>query len=256
MGKKPNSYELSRAWFDFCFENPEKIKPNHTAVYFFAIEHCNRLAWKEKFGFPSSMAMEAVGIKSYNTYIKTLHDLVEWGFIFMVQRSKNQYSSNIISLTYALSKNNKALEKALIKHATKQSESTVQSTVQSIDSINKQYNNKQDNKVTKQTCYSFDDFFQDYDKSIGKKEAEAKYKSISEHDRNLIKEHLPLYVKSTPDKKFRKAPTFYLNGECWNDEIIFDTKNGQTEKERLNAEHAKLFGISEERMAQYTLVIP
>lgn len=135
-----NGYELSRGWFDFCFENPEKIKPNHTAVYFFAIEHCNRLGWKEKFGLPSSMSMEAIGIKSYNTYINTFRDLVEWGFFELVEKSKNQYSSNII----ALSKNNKALDKALdkalIKHTTKQSESTRQSTGESIDSINKQYN--------------------------------------------------------------------------------------------------------------------
>lgn len=138
-----NGYELSRKWFDFCFENPEKIKPNHTALFFFAIEHCNRLGWKEKFGLPSSMSMEAIGIKSYNTYINTFKDLVEWSFFTLIEKSKNQYSSNII----ALSKNNKALDKALdkalIKHATKQSESTQQSTVQSIDSINKQYNKEQ-----------------------------------------------------------------------------------------------------------------
>ena len=86
-----NGYELSRNWFDWCFENPEKIKPNHTALYCFAVEHCNRLGWKAKFGMPTTMAMEAIGIKSYNTYINTLNDLVEWGFISMVQRSKNQY---------------------------------------------------------------------------------------------------------------------------------------------------------------------
>jgi hypothetical protein len=68
--KQLNSYDLSRSWFDFCFENPELINPSHTAVYFFAIEHCNRLGWKQKFGFPTTMVMEAVGIKSYNTYAK------------------------------------------------------------------------------------------------------------------------------------------------------------------------------------------
>jgi len=65
-------YALSRAWFDFCFENPEKISPGHTAIYFFAIEHCNRMGWKEKFGFPTQMAMEAIGVKKYETYTKYL----------------------------------------------------------------------------------------------------------------------------------------------------------------------------------------
>jgi len=91
-----NGYELSRKWFDWSFENPEKISPNHSALYFFAIEHCNRLGWREKFGFPTEMAKDAIGIKSYTTYIKTLNDLVDWGFIKMVEKSKNQYSSNII----------------------------------------------------------------------------------------------------------------------------------------------------------------
>lgn len=133
-----NGYDLSRNWFDFCFENPEKISPSHTALYFFAIEHCNRLGWKNKFGFPTTMAMEAIGIKSYNTYIKIFTDLLEFGFIKLIQKSTNQYSSNIIALSYFNKALDKALDKALIKHDIKHHES--------IDSIIKQLTNKQLNK--------------------------------------------------------------------------------------------------------------
>jgi hypothetical protein len=136
-----NGYELSRNWFDWCFENPEKIKPNHTALYFFAVEHCNRLGWKKKYGMPTTMAMEAIGIKSYNTYINTLNDLVEWGFIEMIQRSKNQYSANIVALSNFDKALDKALDEALIKHASKQSES--------IDSIDKQETSKKINNEQK-----------------------------------------------------------------------------------------------------------
>ena len=139
-----NGYELSRIWFDWSFENPEKISPNHSALYFFAIEHCNRLGWKNKFGFPTEMAKDAIGIKSYNTFIKTLNDLVDWGFIIMVERSKNQYSSNIITLSNFDKALDKALDKAFIKHVTKQSESTEQS----ISSIDKQLTIKPINKET------------------------------------------------------------------------------------------------------------
>ena len=142
MGKEINSYDLSRNWFNFCFDNPEKISPNHTAIYFFAIEHCNRLGWKEKFGFPTQMAMDAIGIKKHQTYIKYFYDLVDWGFFKLVQRAKNQYSSNIITLVSAVPKKGKALDKAIIKHRAKQTESTGQSigqsTGQSKDSILKQ----------------------------------------------------------------------------------------------------------------------
>ncbi|AQW96692.1 hypothetical protein BBD31_01715 [Elizabethkingia anophelis] len=127
-----NIYDLSRSFWDFAFENPDKIKPNHSAMFFFAVEHCNRLGWKEKFGFPSTLAMEAIGIKSYNTYINTLNELVEFGFIRIIEKSKNQYSSNVIALSNFNKAYNEALDKALTKHLTKQSESTVQS----IDSIN------------------------------------------------------------------------------------------------------------------------
>lgn len=138
MANQRNGYDLSRNWFNFCFENPEKISPNHTAIYFFAIEHCNRLGWKEKFGFPTQMAMDAIGIKKHQTYIKYFYDLVDWGFFKLVQRAKNQYSSNIITLVSAVPKNGKALDKAIIKHMAKQTESTWQSTGQSKDSILKQ----------------------------------------------------------------------------------------------------------------------
>ena len=143
-------YNLYRNFWNFAFENPQKIKPNHCAVFSFSVEHCNRLGWKRNFGLPTSMVMEAVGIKSYSVYKKTFDELIDFGFFEIIELSKNQYSSNIIALkennkalnnanNKALDKaNNKALDKAIIKHSTKQSESTVQSN----DSINKPINNK------------------------------------------------------------------------------------------------------------------
>lgn len=136
MSKELNSYELSRNWFDFAFENPELISPNHVAIYFFAIEHCNRLGWRSKFGFPTQMAMDAIGIKKHQTYIRYFNDLVEWGFFKLVQKSQNQYSSNIISLISDLPKNGKALDKAIINHRAKQTETIGQSN----SSIDKQVN--------------------------------------------------------------------------------------------------------------------
>ncbi|MDN5396912.1 MAG: hypothetical protein L0G07_09025 [Chryseobacterium sp.] len=146
-----NIYELSRRYWDWSFENPDKVKPNHSAMYFFAIEHCNRLGWKTKFGFPTTMVMEAIGIKSYNTFISTLNDLAQWGFIKVIERSKNQYSANIVAISNFDEAHNNALNEALMRHTTKQSESIDQSTVESIDSIDKPtYNttNLQTNNLT------------------------------------------------------------------------------------------------------------
>lgn len=113
-------YSLSRNFWNFSFENPEKMKPIHSAIFFFAIEHSNRLWWKEKFWFPTTMVMDAIWVSNYSSYKKWLDELVDWGFIKMIQVSKNQYSANIISLIQFVWSTDKALDKALIKHGTKQ----------------------------------------------------------------------------------------------------------------------------------------
>lgn len=138
-----NSYDLSRMFWDWAFDNPEKISPNHVAIFFFAVEHCNRLGWKDKFGFPSQMTMDAIGIKKHSTYIRYFDDLVEFGFFKLIQKSRNQYSSNIISLTCAMPKNGKALGKAISKHGEKQTESIGLGMGISTGSIDKQILNQE-----------------------------------------------------------------------------------------------------------------
>ena len=133
-----SGYELSRAWFNFCFDNPERVKPVHSAIYYFAIEHCNRLGWKEKFGFPSQMVMEAIGVKNWRTYSKALNEIVDFGFIKMIEISKNQYSSNIIAIVKNTKAHTKALDKALSMHSQKQHTKQRQSTVSIIKQLNKE----------------------------------------------------------------------------------------------------------------------
>lgn len=142
-----NSYELSGDWFNFCFEHPDIISPNDTALYFFIIEHCNRMAWKDKFGFPMQMAMDAIGIRNYKTYAKSWNNLIEWGFIKIYQKSKNQYSANIIGLVKNTKATSKALPKARQKHNQKQ--------VRGIVGIDKQYNNiEPNNNVTREITHT------------------------------------------------------------------------------------------------------
>lgn len=221
-----NSYELSRTWFDWCFENPSKIKPIHSAIFFFAIEHCNRLGWKKEFGFPSQMTMDAIGVRKYQTYGKALNDLVEWGFVQMIEKSKNQYSANIISIN-AQPKNGKAhgkaLDKALVKHGSKQGKSTGQSN----GSINKQETSKQVNN--EQDKYPFSEFWDAYDKKSDRAACESKWSKLKDGDKELIMQHVPKYVKQTPDKKYRKNPLTYLNKKTWLDGI-------EEEKERVYPE--------------------
>ncbi len=187
MSDGMNSYELSRNWFDFCFENPDLISPNHTALYFFCIEHCTRLGWKEKFGLPMEMAKEAIGIKNYRTYSKAFNDLIEFGFIELIQKSKNQYSSNIIAIVKNAKAHTKAttkaLDKALIKHSQKQSQSTV--------GVNKQetrnnLNNKQKTIVFPFDSDEFKNMWSNW-KEYKEKEFKFKYASAQSEQATLSK---------------------------------------------------------------------
>lgn len=117
---KLDYYSLMRNFWDFAFENPEVIKPVHCALYAFTVEHCNRLGWKQKFGLPASMVLDAIGIKSYSVYKKTFDDLVDFGFIEVIQYSKNQHSSNVVALKENYKATYKAYDKASVKHVAKQ----------------------------------------------------------------------------------------------------------------------------------------
>ena len=181
MSNKLTQYELSRQFFDWTFENPHIVKPTHIAIYFFAIEHCNRLGWKEKFGLPSTMTMEAIGIKSYNTYKQSFDNLVEWGFFNVVQKATNQYSAVIIALSKFNKAHNKAYDKALLTHDTKHTTKHCRSTRQSIDSIDKPITN---NNITNNNI-PFDFFWIAYKKTDGKNEAQKNGINLLTTKKNL-----------------------------------------------------------------------
>jgi hypothetical protein len=76
-----------------------------------------------------------------------------------------------------------------------------------------------ENKVNINSVYSFTDFWDDYAKKVDSKKCEDKFYKLSEDEIAKIKIHIPKYIASTPDIKFRKNPLTYLNGKCWIDEV-------------------------------------
>lgn len=66
---------------------------------------------------------------------------------------------------------------------------------------------------------AFDDFWNAYGKKIDTAKCKAKWSKLKPLEQQAAMEHVPRYVASTPDKKFRKNPLTYLNGQCWLDEI-------------------------------------
>ena len=189
-------YSLSRKWFDWSFENPEKVSPNHSALYFFAIEHCNRLWWRKKFWFPTEMSKDAIGIKSYHTYINTFNDLVEWGFIEVIERSKNQYSANIIALANFDKANDKALDKAIWKHLSKQQQSSWQSKSTIIKQIQTIEQKNQETKVIEIVATQPNE-----------------YQISILYLKNIENEQIPEYAENYPDEWIKFC---YYWSEKWN----------------------------------------
>ena len=95
------------------------------------------------------------------------------------------------------------------------------------DTKNKNKNktkNKSDKEVTNDR---FDEFWYLYGKKIDRPKCEIKFGKLSSEQINLLFSNLPDYIKSKPEKQYRKDPIRWLTGECWNDEII--QTNGQAQ---------------------------
>jgi DNA-binding transcriptional regulator YhcF (GntR family) len=148
-----NYFLIMRSFWDFTFANPDKIKPIHIAIFCFLVEHCNRLGWKEKFGLPTMMTIDAIGVKSVATYSKALGELEKMGLIKVIEKSKNQWSANIIAISKFKEANKEAnamaLDRAREKHVHEHANGTINSTVSIIRP------NTTDNKQKKVSFLSF-----------------------------------------------------------------------------------------------------
>jgi hypothetical protein len=80
------------------------------------------------------------------------------------------------------------------------------------------------------SCFSFDEFWDMYNKKVDSKKCKEKYEKLTESQRAKIKQTLPSYLATIKDKQFQKHPSTYLNNECWNDEICFSSINSEKPK--------------------------
>ena len=63
-------------------------------------------------------------------------------------------------------------------------------------------------------------FWELYNKKINRDDAIKKWMKLSMVDMNEALNVLPLYVKSTPDKQYRKNPSTWIYQKAWRNEII------------------------------------
>lgn len=159
-------------------------------------------------------------------------------YLKAIERRKCEH----ISLYNLINVDDNALQQELMHTETPLNGINDNNSTQSKVKNSKEENSKEENSKEENTIYSFEQFYSDYEKKVDKKKTELKYSKIKEADRELIKNHLPLYVESTPVKQFRKSPLVYLSGEHWNDEIIADSKNEQQKPNCKLIEKAMSYG--------------
>ena len=83
-----------------------------------------------------------------------------------------------------------------------------------------------ESKQITNTIYSFDEFWETYNKKTGRANCERIYARLKDKDYAKIKETLPIYLErlKEKDKKYQMNPQTYLNGKHWEDEIYLKTK--------------------------------
>lgn len=111
----------------------------------------------------------------------------------------------------------------------RQRKSTTVNDRQPTSTVNVNVNENVNDNVNENKIKLFDQFWDKYDKKVGRKKALQKWMKLKESDIDKILGVVDDYVKSTPDVKFRKQPLTWLNGEHWNDEIQVKDKKEERE---------------------------
>ncbi len=95
--------------------------------------------------------------------------------------------------------------------------------------------------------YSFNDFWDDYDKKRGDKQKLVKmWNKLSDNEKMLIREYIPKYKEAEPEKQYRKDPQTFLNNKSWNDELIEKKHAGSKENKRNNSDADRLEWLARE----------
>ncbi len=65
----------------------------------------------------------------------------------------------------------------------------------------------------------FQEFWDAYGKKEDTKKCKLRWQALTSEQRQAALAATPAYVAAKPDKKYRKNPLTWLNGECWQDEL-------------------------------------
>jgi hypothetical protein len=87
-----NGFTQIKAFYSWCFENQDKVKPHHVSLYMFLLNQNNRCNWVEWFKLPMDLGMAGSCISSKKTYYQCLNDLQDFGLL-KYERGANNWKA-------------------------------------------------------------------------------------------------------------------------------------------------------------------
>lgn len=212
-------------------ENPLSNKPNYFAVWVYLLLKANykpkKIIWNNELieikpgQFVGSILQISSHFSLSTGTITYILDFFQKEGMLKRQSTKKFTLFEILNYNkYQKVENKRTLEildnKELGSGQSAEVENKLKTNRKQIETTNK------DNKDNKETIVQneFERFWNLYDKKVNKKKSFKLWKKLNAEDKINIFETLPLYVKSTPDKHYRKNPDTYLRNESWKDEIL------------------------------------
>jgi phage replication O-like protein O len=195
---------------DFLDNYMSELSSNATLV-FLAISR-KTIGWhKDLDKISISQIISYTGL-SKNSVIKGIREL-EKNQIIIVKREKDELNRNFINeyeINYS-SSNEQVVHK--MNKGSSQNEQKGSSQNEQTKEIVKETNTKEKEKL-------FDLWYNKYDKKVSKEKSLQLFIKLSNKEINDCLQCVDNYVKSTPEKQYRKNPDTYLRNKCFNDEII------------------------------------
>lgn len=87
-----NGFNQIKAFYSWCFENQDKVKPHHVSLYMFLLNQNNRSNWVEWFKVPMDIGMAGSCISSKKTYYQCLNELQSFGLL-KYQKGANNWKA-------------------------------------------------------------------------------------------------------------------------------------------------------------------
>jgi hypothetical protein len=245
-------------------ESGDKLSSTDIAIYNALFQVWNSCNFKDELSINRADIMSLAKIGSNNTYLKSLNNLQTQGFI-IYKPSHNPLKGSIVNLVNFCTSTDKAVSLSchssgittdttpaplhkLYKLLNNKTIETIEANASLVDSmINVWIEEEKDKQRTDTSLLpetqksnaelkkqKFEEFWTLYDKKREKKHCVNKFNKFSMATIEKILQAVPAYVKSTPDIRYRKNPESWLNGECWEDEIIISTNNSQLADQDYN----------------------